>query len=248
MWSSRKHVTCFVSLILHLHWIGALHAAPPMSPMQRMQPIFPDSNELYSYVSPRTIADLKNEHARQAMMDVTDTINEVQRILSKDPSLPRLTRGEIEDLFEMVTREEYKRSLAAGDFDRAKHMRSLMLVLPYNTNSADESLEVGRSRRCVYIDFGLIYILTSAGSLHKTTSYENGEFGDEKTETATNRTAADDGRHVCSSFGHQQSSDCDHIQAEFRAECQIDVHGASDNIPSEIHYANYASTKSRAKQ
>lgn len=91
------------------------------------------------------MTDLKNEHARQAMMDVTETISEVQRILSMDPSLPRLTRGEIEDLFEMVTREEYKRSLAVGDFARAKHMRSLMLVLPYNTNNADESLEVNLS-------------------------------------------------------------------------------------------------------
>lgn len=143
MWpKTDKHVTWFVSLILQLQWIGVMRAAPPMSSMRRPQPVFPDSNELYSYVSPRTIADLKNEHARQAMMDVTDTINEVQRILSKDPSLPRLTRGEIEDLFEMVTREEYKRSLAAGDFARAKHMRSLMLVLPYNTNNADQSLEV----------------------------------------------------------------------------------------------------------
>lgn len=144
MWPTGMHVTWFVSVFLHLQWIGVMRAAPPMSSMQRPQPVFPDSNELYSYVSPRTIADLKNEHARQAMMDVTDTINEVQRILSKDPSLPRLTRGEIEDLFEMVTREEYKRSLAAGDFARAKHMRSLMLVLPYNTNNADESLEVCR--------------------------------------------------------------------------------------------------------
>lgn len=87
--------------------------------------------------------DLKNQHARQAMIDVTDTINEVQNILQKDPRLPRLTRGELEDLFEMVTREEYKRSLAAGDFERAKHMRSLMLVLPFNTNNySEERLEV----------------------------------------------------------------------------------------------------------
>lgn len=123
------------------------------------------------------MADLKNEHARQAMMDVTDTINEVQRILSTDPSLPRLTRGEIEDLFEMVTREEYKRSLAVGDFDRAKHMRSLMLVLPYNSNNADESLEV---KSLIYIyslqfsPFSLYYCLfLRTGSLHAATSDEN---------------------------------------------------------------------------
>lgn len=103
----------------------------------------PDSYEMYSYKEPRSMNDLKQQHVRQAMLDVTDTINEVQKILQKDPRLPRLTRGEIEDLFEMVTREEYKRSLAIGDFERAKHMRSLMLVLPFNTNNySEERLEV----------------------------------------------------------------------------------------------------------
>lgn len=104
---------------------------------------YPDSYEMYSYKQPRSMNDLKHQHMRQAMIDVTDTINEVQKILQKEPNLPRLTRGEIEDLFEMVTREEYKRSLAAGDFERAKHMRSLMLVLPFNTNNySEERLEV----------------------------------------------------------------------------------------------------------
>lgn len=106
----------------------------------------PDSTEMYSYKEPRSINDLKTQHMRQAMVDVTDTISEVQRILRKDPTLPRLTRGEIEDLFEMVAREEYKRSLEAGDFERAKHMRSLMLVLPYNTNlQSAERMEVSKA-------------------------------------------------------------------------------------------------------
>lgn len=104
---------------------------------------YPDSFEMYSYKEPRSMSDMKQQHVRQAMIDVTDTINEVQKILQKDPRLPRLTRGEIEDLFEMVTREEYKRSLAAGDLERAKHMRSLMLVLPFNSNNySEERLEV----------------------------------------------------------------------------------------------------------
>ncbi len=44
-------------------------------------------------------------------------------------------RGEIEELFENVTKEEYEKSMRRGDRDRAKHMRALMLVLPYNTNN-----------------------------------------------------------------------------------------------------------------
>lgn len=104
---------------------------------------YPDSQEMYSYKSPRTMNELKQQHMRQAMVDVGATIKEVQNILRNDPSLPRLTNGEIEDLFEMVTREEYKRSIAAGDYERAKHMQSLMLVLPFNANSqSDERLQV----------------------------------------------------------------------------------------------------------
>lgn len=104
---------------------------------------YPDSYEMYSYKSPRNMNELKQQHIRQAMVDVSATIKQVQNILRNDPSLPRLTNGEIEDLFEMVTREEYKRSIAAGDYERAKHMQSLMLVLPFNANSqSGERLQV----------------------------------------------------------------------------------------------------------
>lgn len=124
------------SILMLLEFAILVLAAPPNI-------AYPDSYEMYSYKEPRSMNDLKKQHIRQAMIDVTETINEVQKILQKDPRLPRLTRGEIEDLFEMVTREEYKRSLAIGDFERAKHMRSLMLVLPFNENNySEERLEV----------------------------------------------------------------------------------------------------------
>lgn len=111
---------------------------------------YPDSYEMYSYKSPRTMNELKQQHMRQAMVDVSATIKEVQNILRNDPSLPRLTNGEIEDLFEMVTREEYKRSIAAGDYQRAKHMQSLMLVLPFNANSqSDERLQVSEAIKLI---------------------------------------------------------------------------------------------------
>uniref|UniRef100_A0A1A9WCN9 Uncharacterized protein n=1 Tax=Glossina brevipalpis TaxID=37001 RepID=A0A1A9WCN9_9MUSC len=71
-----------------------------------------------------------------------ETIEEVQRILHRDLSLPRLTRGEIEELYEKVTREEMEKSLKAGDTKRAESMRALMLVLPYNTdNNTEENLQ-----------------------------------------------------------------------------------------------------------
>lgn len=89
------------------------------------------------------INDLEADHVKRAMADVKTTIREVQQILERDPTLPRLTRGEIEELFENVTREEFEKSMRKGDNNRAKHMRALMLVLPYNTNNySDERLQV----------------------------------------------------------------------------------------------------------
>lgn len=85
------------------------------------------------------IVDLDPKHARRAMNDVKTTISEVQKILESDPNLPRLTRGEIEELFESVTRDEYEKSMRRGEHNRAKHMRALMVVLPYNTNDMSEN-------------------------------------------------------------------------------------------------------------
>ncbi|KAH8373155.1 hypothetical protein KR200_005709 [Drosophila serrata] len=74
--------------------------------------------------------------------EIEQTIDEVQKILANDPALPRLTRGEIEELYEKVTREEYEKSLEAGDMSRADSMRALMLVLPFNTdNNTEENLQ-----------------------------------------------------------------------------------------------------------
>ncbi|XP_037039063.1 uncharacterized protein LOC119076424 isoform X2 [Bradysia coprophila] len=95
-----------------------------------------------TFVSPNDINDLEQEHVKRAMSDVATTIKEVQKLLETDPTLPRLTRGEIEELFENVTKEEYEKSLRQGDRDRAKHMRALMLVLPYNTNNNSDLQEL----------------------------------------------------------------------------------------------------------
>ncbi|BFG00256.1 uncharacterized protein DMAD_00287 [Drosophila madeirensis] len=74
--------------------------------------------------------------------EIEQTIDEVQKILANDPALPRLTRGEIEELYEKVTREEYEKSIEAGDMSRADSMRALMLVLPFNTdNNTEENLQ-----------------------------------------------------------------------------------------------------------
>uniref|UniRef100_A0A182JI24 Uncharacterized protein n=1 Tax=Anopheles atroparvus TaxID=41427 RepID=A0A182JI24_ANOAO len=109
---------------------------PQMTQVRRL----PRRNDFVAYnlhriIRPRDVNDLGVDQARKAMHDVHETIAEVQRLLALDPSLPRLTRGEIEELFENVTREEFSKSLRAGDHSRAQHMRALMLVLPYHANN-----------------------------------------------------------------------------------------------------------------
>ncbi|XP_039500108.1 mucin-5AC [Drosophila santomea] len=97
----------------------------------------------------RALPTIQGGNARQQLdksffqpPEIEQTIDEVQKILAKDPALPRLTRGEIEELYEKVTREEYEKSLEAGDMSRADSMRALMLVLPFNTdNNTEENLQ-----------------------------------------------------------------------------------------------------------
>ncbi|KFB39571.1 hypothetical protein ZHAS_00007019 [Anopheles sinensis] len=103
---------------------------PPTAATERLRCV-----NLHRIIRPRDVNDLGVDQARKAMHDVHETIAEVQRLLALDPSLPRLTRGEIEELFENVTKEEFTKSLRAGDHSRAQHMRALMLVLPYHANN-----------------------------------------------------------------------------------------------------------------
>ncbi|XP_050081720.1 mucin-5AC [Anopheles aquasalis] len=140
-----------------MRWIGALSSLLPVlllllldgetvqgSPYPRPFPQtlrrLPRRNDYIAYnlhrtIRPRDVNELGVNQARKAMHDVHETIAEVQRLLALDPSLPRLTRGEIEELFENVTREEFAKSIRAGDHTRAQHMRALMLVLPYHANN-----------------------------------------------------------------------------------------------------------------
>ncbi|XP_055845737.1 uncharacterized protein DDB_G0284459 [Episyrphus balteatus] len=86
--------------------------------------------------------EYSTDRKRPTLPDAAATIEQVQKILQADPSLPRLTKGEIQDLFEQVTREEYEKSVQLGDAQRADNMRALMLVLPFNTeNTTDEVLQ-----------------------------------------------------------------------------------------------------------
>ncbi|XP_065159200.1 LOW QUALITY PROTEIN: mucin-2 [Atheta coriaria] len=63
------------------------------------------------------------------LQDVDATIKEVEGLLNSDPSLPRLTRGEILDIIENLTRTDVQKGLV-------RDPKAIMVVLPYSADSA----------------------------------------------------------------------------------------------------------------
>ena len=73
---------------------------------------------------------------------INRTIEEVERKVQADPSLPRLSRKDIVDILQNITTKDlisyHNKSLEST---RTEYQRALMVVLPYNTNGSNESLE-----------------------------------------------------------------------------------------------------------
>lgn len=73
---------------------------------------------------------------------INRTIEEVERKVQSDPSLPRLSRKDIVDILHNITTKDlisyHNKTL---ENTRNEYQRALMVVLPYNTNGSNESLE-----------------------------------------------------------------------------------------------------------
>ncbi|XP_037934337.1 uncharacterized protein LOC119668778 [Teleopsis dalmanni] len=81
-----------------------------------------------------------NNDLQTPFMD--ETIEEVRQLWEQDSNLPRLTRGEIQELYEKIKREDFETTKKVRDLTRAEGVRALMLVLPYNTdNKTKENLQ-----------------------------------------------------------------------------------------------------------
>lgn len=72
--------------------------------------------------------------------DVDGTIAEVQQILEADYSLPRLTRGEIVEILDNLTKTDID-SLRQGNKDRKDYQKALMLVMPYTSKDSPLNVE-----------------------------------------------------------------------------------------------------------
>lgn len=83
---------------------------------------------------------IDNKHSKR-QNNLEDTIKEVQDILKSDPTLPRLTRGEIIDLLENVTNKDERVQIFGGDGEN-RDPKSIMVVMPFTPlNTDDKSME-----------------------------------------------------------------------------------------------------------
>lgn len=75
---------------------------------------------------------------------INRTINEVERLINENPSLPRLTRSDIVDILYNITSKDLE---AYGGNDdeiekgRKMYQRALMIVLPYKARESSENLK-----------------------------------------------------------------------------------------------------------
>ncbi|XP_011310709.1 uncharacterized protein [Fopius arisanus] len=73
---------------------------------------------------------------------INRTIDEVERLMLSDPSLPRLSRAEIVDILQNITSRDMKNYEESIEQMRSDYKRALMVVLPYNSkDSAGEDLQ-----------------------------------------------------------------------------------------------------------
>uniref|UniRef100_A0A1Y1LMB7 Uncharacterized protein n=1 Tax=Photinus pyralis TaxID=7054 RepID=A0A1Y1LMB7_PHOPY len=80
---------------------------------------------------------INNASALENSLDYVDkTVRQVQEILKANSSLPRLTRGEILEIIEKLTKSD----LAAAQREKSKQrdQKSVMLVMPYTPNRDDD--------------------------------------------------------------------------------------------------------------
>lgn len=68
-------------------------------------------------------------------------VKEVEKFIRANSTLPRLTRGEIYDILENITRKNYKPSSTAITKKDTRQQKSVMVVMPYTPSKDDKSIE-----------------------------------------------------------------------------------------------------------
>ncbi|XP_051169700.1 mucin-4 isoform X2 [Leptopilina boulardi] len=74
-------------------------------------------------------------------ISINRTIQEVEKKIQADPSLPKLSRKDIVDILQNITTKDLISDYKILDKTRNDYQRALMVVLPYNSNGAEEHLK-----------------------------------------------------------------------------------------------------------
>lgn len=90
----RQNMMQKILLFTFMVLLSVAYANPVIQghPFQRQQSIPYQQSRIPYQVKPENVNHMSEEQVRKAMRDVKVTMNEVQRLLSKDPRLPRLTK------------------------------------------------------------------------------------------------------------------------------------------------------------
>lgn len=90
--------------------------------------------ELPKFPPPAEIDQPKNLQATTTQNNLEETVKEVENMLKANPSLPRLTRGEILDLLENITKTDALNQNGIpteASKDKQRDPKAVMLVKPY---------------------------------------------------------------------------------------------------------------------
>lgn len=74
-------------------------------------------------------------------ISINRTIQEVEKKIQADPTLPKLSRKDIVDILQNITTKDLISDYRTLDKTRNDYQRALMVVLPYNSNGAEEHLK-----------------------------------------------------------------------------------------------------------
>ncbi|XP_044748769.1 uncharacterized protein LOC123309633 [Coccinella septempunctata] len=121
-------------LIAFLH----MTSSRPQSDSYRIPNVDFSSAEEINGLEPSPIPGLENRSFNNNGNFLEATLEEVQNILKASPDLPRLTKGEILDLIENITKQDMEKLRA---LNKNRTGKSVLLVMPYSPKKNGENME-----------------------------------------------------------------------------------------------------------
>lgn len=120
----------YILLVIVLKLLYSLEAQPVNIPESKLTTAH-EVNNLMHNLNPRSISS-----QTYPVNNIEDTVKEVEEILRLNPALPRLTRGEILDLLDNITKT---------DLEKVNHdvrdPKAIMVVMPFTPSNDGNNME-----------------------------------------------------------------------------------------------------------